>query len=106
MLALYLRGFAMGVMFTPLSAIALLEIPREKMAQASGLFNVIRQLGGSFGVAILATVLTTRVDFHSQVFSESVNTISPVYQQVVHHGQPCRNEICPTCGVQMRRKGS
>jgi drug resistance transporter, EmrB/QacA subfamily len=85
MLALYLRGFAMGVMFTPLSAIALLEIPREKMAQASGLFNVIRQLGGSFGVAILATVLTTRVDFHSQVFSESVNTISPVYQQVVHH---------------------
>lgn len=85
MLALYLRGFAMGVMFTPLSAIALIEIPREKMAQASGLFNVIRQLGGSFGVAILATVLTTRVDYHSQVFSESVNTTSPVYQEVVHH---------------------
>lgn len=85
MLALYLRGFAMGVMFTPLSAIALIEIPREKMAQASGLFNVIRQLGGSFGVAILATVLTTRVDYHSQIFSASVNTTSPVYQEVVHH---------------------
>ena len=58
MLSLYLRGFGMGLMFTPLSAVALLDIPREKMAQASGLINVIRQIGGSLGVAIFATILT------------------------------------------------
>ena len=52
MLPLYLRGFAMGLMFTPLSTLALTNIPKHKMAQASGLFNVIRQVGGSFGVAL------------------------------------------------------
>jgi DHA2 family multidrug resistance protein len=82
MLTLYLRGFAMGVIFTPLSTISLLDIPREKMAQASGLFNVIRQIGGSLGVAILATLLTTRVSYHTQTFGETLVRNSPVYQQV------------------------
>jgi DHA2 family multidrug resistance protein len=51
---------------------SLLDIPREKMAQASGLTNIIRQLGGSFGVAILATLLSSRVDYHSQTFGEAI----------------------------------
>jgi DHA2 family multidrug resistance protein len=83
MTILYLRGFSMGIMFSPLSSVSLLEIPREKMAQASGLFNVIRQLGGSFGVAILATLLTIRVNYHQQVFSQSVELNSPAYHQAI-----------------------
>jgi DHA2 family multidrug resistance protein len=82
MLSLYMRGFGMGLMFTPLSSIALLEIPREKMAQASGLFNIVRQLGGSFGVALLATLLTIRVNYHQQVFSQSVDMNSPQFKNV------------------------
>ncbi|MCB8995423.1 MAG: DHA2 family efflux MFS transporter permease subunit [Bacteroidales bacterium] len=82
MMTLYMRGFAMGVMFTPLSAISLLDIPREKMAQASGLFNVIRQIGGSLGVAILATMLTSRVGYHVQTFGESMNRNSPELREV------------------------
>ena len=82
MATLYLRGFAMGIMFTPLMAISLLDIPREKMAQASGISNVIRQLGGSFGVAILATLLMTRVSYHTEMFGESVNPKSETYQEV------------------------
>lgn len=46
MIPLLIRGFGMGMMFTPLSTISLSEIPKEKMAQASGMFNVIRQIGG------------------------------------------------------------
>jgi DHA2 family multidrug resistance protein len=82
MTSLYLRGFAMGIMFTPLSAISLLDIPREKMAQASGIINVVRQLGGSFGVAILATLLITRVSYHTEMFGESVSPRSETYQAV------------------------
>lgn len=89
MLSLYIRGFAMGLLFTPLSAISLLDIPREKMAQASGLFNVIRQIGGSLGVAILATLLTSRVNFHMQNFGDSIQATSPIFHQVTsnlsHH---------------------
>jgi DHA2 family multidrug resistance protein len=82
MATLYLRGFAMGIMFTPLMAISLIDIPREKMAQASGISNVIRQLGGSFGVAILATLLITRVSYHTEMYGESVSPRSETYQTV------------------------
>jgi len=85
MLTLYIRGLAMGLMFGPLTALGLYGIPREKMAQASGLSNVIRQVGGSFGVAILSTVLTSRVIFHSQVYGESLQVNSPFFQSVMHH---------------------
>jgi DHA2 family multidrug resistance protein len=81
MLSLYLRGVAMGLMFTALTTVSLSEIPREKMAQASAITNSIRQLGGSLGVALLATLLTTRVNFHSQVFGGAVKPGSEIYKQ-------------------------
>jgi len=81
MVSLYLRGLGMGLMFTALSTVSLIEIPREKMAQASGISNSVRQLGGSLGVAILATLLTTRVLYHSQQFGSSVNTRSEIFQE-------------------------
>ncbi|WP_320054895.1 DHA2 family efflux MFS transporter permease subunit [uncultured Acetobacteroides sp.] len=83
MLSLYIRGFALGILFTPLSAISLSEIPREKMGQASSISNVIRQLAGSFGVAILATMLTTRVTYHTQMYAQSVDPQSPAYKTAV-----------------------
>ncbi len=82
MISLYLRGFAMGLLFTPLSTIALSEISHNKIAQASGLFNVIRQVGGSFGVAILGTMLTRRVTFHLSAYGQAVDASSPVFQEV------------------------
>ncbi|HVN57399.1 MAG TPA: DHA2 family efflux MFS transporter permease subunit, partial [Bacteroidales bacterium] len=81
MLSLYIRGVGMGLMFTALSTVSLSEIPREKMAQASGITNSIRQLGGSLGVAILATLLTTRVNYHAQQFGTRINPSSEIYQQ-------------------------
>jgi DHA2 family multidrug resistance protein len=81
MVSLYVRGVGMGFMFTALSTIALIEVPREKMAQASGISNSIRQLGGSLGVAILATLLTTRVNYHSQQYGQALNARSEIYQQ-------------------------
>jgi MFS transporter, DHA2 family, multidrug resistance protein len=83
MVTLYLRGVAMGMMFSPLTMVAMLDIPREKMGQASGLINVIRQVGGSFGVAILTTILTTRMTYHSQIFGEGLQGNSPAYHSVL-----------------------
>ncbi len=82
MLPLYLRGLALGLILIPLTNIALLEIPKEKLAQASGLFNTIRQIGGSFGVALLGTFLTERIIYHSTRFSEAVNKYSPQFKHV------------------------
>jgi len=85
MLPLYLRGLGMGMMFTSLSTLALVEIPRQKMAQASGMFNVIRQIGGSFGIAIFGTLLTQRQFFHSTIYGQAVDTTSPAFKNAVLH---------------------
>ncbi|MEJ2185861.1 MAG: DHA2 family efflux MFS transporter permease subunit [Gemmatimonadota bacterium] len=80
---LYLRGVAMGLLFSPLTTIAISDIPNRQMAQASGLINVIRQVGGSFGVAIFGTILTRRTIFHSAIFGQQVNPYSEVFKNTV-----------------------
>jgi DHA2 family multidrug resistance protein len=81
MIPLVIRGFAMGLLFTPLTTLALSSIPRNKIAQASGLFNVIRQLGGSFGVAFMGAMLTRRTLFHSAMFGQMLDPQSPAFQR-------------------------
>jgi DHA2 family multidrug resistance protein len=87
MFPLYLRGFAMGLLFTPLSTMALSDIPRHKIAQATGLFNVIRQIGGSFGVAILGTLLVRRQIFHSTMYGQQINQYSPAFKHISYNLQ-------------------
>lgn len=48
-----LQGFALGFLFVPLSTLSLSEITRAKMSNATGLYSLVRQLGGSLGIAIL-----------------------------------------------------
>ena len=48
-----LQGFALGFLFVPLSTATLGEIARAKMANATGIYTLVRQLGGSLGIAIL-----------------------------------------------------
>jgi DHA2 family multidrug resistance protein len=85
MLALYIRGFAMGLMFTPLSMSALSNVPKHKIGQASGLFNIIRQLGGSFGIAFMSTLLLRRTIYHMSTYSQIVNPQSDAYRMVAQH---------------------
>jgi len=82
MIPLIIRGFAMGMLFAPLTTLALSEIPKHKIAQASGLFNVLRQLGGSFGVALMGTLLTRRMMYHSTLYGQMVDQHSGIFQQV------------------------
>jgi MFS transporter, DHA2 family, multidrug resistance protein len=83
MVPMYLRGIAMGIMFSPLSTLALVGISRQEMAQASGMMNVIRQVGGSFGVAILQTLLTMRIAFHMATAGATIDRSSPVFVQTL-----------------------
>lgn len=52
-----LRGLGIGFTFVPLSVVAVMTIPKPQMGQASGLINLTRRLGGSIGIAFLASVL-------------------------------------------------
>jgi len=85
MTSLYMRGLGMGLIFTPLSTLSLITIPRDKMAQASGIMNTVRQIGGSIGVALLSTVLTARVSFHSQMYGGAIQSGSQVFQNTTRN---------------------
>ena len=85
MLALYIRGFAMGLMFTPLNMTAMSNIPRNKIGQASGLFNVIRQLGGSFGIAFMSTMLLRRTIYHTATYGQFASPQSDAFRRVAEH---------------------
>jgi DHA2 family multidrug resistance protein len=53
-----LQGFSIGFMFVPLSTATLSEVPNERMAGATGIYTLVRQLGGSFGIAVLLFLQT------------------------------------------------
>ncbi len=53
-----IQGFGLGALFVPLTTASLGEVPIAGMAGATGVFTLVRQLGGSFGIAILTTLLT------------------------------------------------
>lgn len=83
MFSLYLRGLGMGILFTPLLTLSLVNIRNKDMAQASSITNIIRQMGGSFGVAIFSHLLTGRTAFHTQRYSEALNYTGDAYHQTV-----------------------
>src|ERR1700744_6061797 len=59
--------------FAPLSAVATAGIEAENAGSASGLFNMMRNLGGAIGIAALQTVLTKREQYHSNVLMQAVS---------------------------------
>jgi len=57
-LSLIFRGVGLGMMFVPLTTITLAELDARELAQGTGLYNFFRQLGGSLGIAAIATLLS------------------------------------------------
>jgi DHA2 family multidrug resistance protein len=57
-------GVGMGFLFIPLTTLTLSRIRKEEMGNATAIFNLLRNLGSSFGVAIFTTMLARRAQFH------------------------------------------
>lgn len=83
--SLFLRGLGMGIVFTPLLTVSLSNIKPEDIADASSITNIIRQMGGSFGVAYFSHILTNRTAFHTQRYAESLSFGSEVYDQTINN---------------------
>jgi DHA2 family multidrug resistance protein len=58
LLPMVLRGVGLGFIFVPLTGAAVADLRTDQLAQGTGLFNLARQLGGSFGIAVTATLLS------------------------------------------------
>jgi DHA2 family multidrug resistance protein len=62
--ALLVRGFGLGMLFTPINNVAYASLEPHEAQQAAGLINLSRQLGGSFGIAVLANYVFTHAQLH------------------------------------------
>jgi DHA2 family multidrug resistance protein len=71
------RALGQALVMAPLSAVATAGIEAENAGSASGLFNMMRNLGGAVGIALLQTLLTKREQYHSNVLMQSVSLLEP-----------------------------
>jgi DHA2 family multidrug resistance protein len=59
-----IMGIGMGMVFIPLTTLTLSNVSKEEMGNATSLYNLMRNLGGSLGVAIVTTMLTSKAQLH------------------------------------------
>ncbi len=78
------RALGQPMMILPLTSIATANIERSQAGSASGLFNMMRNLGGSVGIAALSTLLTRREQLHSERVGEAVSLYNPATQQRIN----------------------
>ena len=91
-----IRALGQAVVMTPLSAIAMVGIAPNEAGAASGLFNMMRNLGGAIGTAAIETFFTKREQFHSFIINAHVSLLEPatrdrlvgLQQYFMSHGFP------------------
>jgi len=74
-----IRGVGMGLLMAPMTAAAMNAVEHREIPMASSLMNIIMQVGGSVGIALLATVFGHRVNYHLDVLGAGIVTSNPAY---------------------------
>jgi MFS transporter, DHA2 family, multidrug resistance protein len=78
-----ISGFAMGFIFVPLTTMALGTLSNQQMGNASGVFNLMRNTGGSMGIAVVTTMLARGAQTHQAMMVAHLTPYDPAFQQRV-----------------------
>ncbi|MBK0380146.1 DHA2 family efflux MFS transporter permease subunit [Mucilaginibacter segetis] len=78
---LVIRGVGMALLFVPLTTLAMADLTGPEIGQGSGLNNMMRQLGGSFGIAALTTIIHVRQGFHRSNLLTNINPYNTAFTQ-------------------------
>jgi DHA2 family multidrug resistance protein len=76
-----LQGASMGMLFVPLNTISNDSISKEKLGNATSLFNLMRNIGGSVGIAMVTTIYARRTQANTRTFGANINEYNTVAQQ-------------------------
>jgi len=76
-----ISGFAMGFIFVPLTTMALGTLSNEQMGNASGVFNLMRNTGGSVGIATVTTMLARGAQVHQAAMVSHLSPYDPAFQE-------------------------
>jgi MFS transporter, DHA2 family, multidrug resistance protein len=96
--ALYMRGLALSFLFVPINSSILSQYTGRSLGQVAGLLNLFRQIGGSVGIALVATILNYRshqnyTDMMAKVESFNSNAQSFVTQSAQAMGSKFSTDI-------------
>ena len=80
-LALLLRGLGTGLLFVPINQAAFASLKKSELQQGSGLLSLSRQLGGSFGIALLATFVQQHIQLHRVEMLGHYTVSNPVFSE-------------------------
>jgi DHA2 family multidrug resistance protein len=75
---LIMRGIGLGFLFVPLTNATVAGLPMRLIGQGTGMFNLMRQLGGSLGIAIMATMLSRQSKIQKAMLTEHVGSYDPI----------------------------
>jgi DHA2 family multidrug resistance protein len=73
----FIQGMALALLFVPLTTATMDPIPKESMGNATSIFNLMRNVGGSVGIAMSTTYLYRRQQVHFNILGEHVNPYNP-----------------------------
>src|SRR5471030_2324928 len=76
---LLIRGVGMALLFVPLTTLAIADLKGPELGQGTGLNNMMRQLGGSFGIAILTTLIHNRSGKHRSDLISNITAYNPAF---------------------------
>lgn len=79
----FIQGISLGLLFVPLTTITMGPIPKEEMGNATSIFNLMRNIGGSLGIASVTTLSSRHQQEHLNYLSAHVNTYSPQTQSTL-----------------------
>ena len=73
----FIQGFALGFVFVPLSTLTLATIRREKLVNATAVYGMSRNVGGSIGIAVVTTLLAQRSQIHQTTLVSHITAWDP-----------------------------
>jgi DHA2 family multidrug resistance protein len=79
----FIQGMSMGFVFVPLTTVTHDTIPKEQMGNATSLFNLMRNIGASIGIAMVTTIVARHTQTNFNVLGRSVNPANPAAAQMV-----------------------
>jgi DHA2 family multidrug resistance protein len=79
----FIQGIALALLFVPLTTVSMDPIPIHEMGNATSLFNLMRNIGGSMGIAAVTTTLSRRQQMHISRLGESITVFDPATQRML-----------------------
>jgi MFS transporter, DHA2 family, multidrug resistance protein len=76
---LFFSGFSIGFIFVPLNTIALGGLKAEQLGNATGIFNLMRNMGGSAGISLVTTFVARSAQLHQNVLVAHLTPYDPAY---------------------------